>query len=438
VHPRRLDEWVPKLSGTVIRPHQRPLSPREQGLLAEQAREWLHLAVIEPRPTQPINNNLVFVAKKTGGTRVCIDCTPVNLVTETHDWPLPKLAHIWPRLKGAKWFTRLDLKDAFFRFSIPVAFRHYTSFMSRGQQYQFRKMPFGVCDGPAVFQQFMDTHLALFEAYAVWFLDDILISAETEKELFDRTLRVKRKLEKIGCKINEAKSEYGKRALLFLGVWVFSGGLGPNKVALQEAAALPPPHNKKDMQSALGLVSYLRDFVPLTAHFTASLYPGQNTPLLQPDELVMQWGQLMSHIRSAATTLRHWRDGVPADLYVDASGRATGAVMVQDGRIVAVFSKKLSGPETRYSATDREHLALVQSAKRFRLLTHSDASAVTIHSDHAALLGRKIDDLTPRQARWLVIIRQWVPHLKHVKGINNPADFFSRWPVEIMGGAIKC
>jgi len=368
---------------------------------------------------------------------VCIDCTPVNLVTETHAWPLPKLAHIWPRLKGAKYFTRLDLKDAFFRISVPCMFRHYTSFTSRGQQYQFRRMPFGVTDGPAVFQQFMDTHLALFEAFAVWFLDDILISAETEKELFDRTIRMKKKLGQMGCTINEAKSEYNKTSLLFLGVWVFSGGLGPNRVALQEAAALPPPRTKKDMQSALGLVSYLRDFVPLTAHFTAHLYPGQNTPLLQPSELALQWGQLMSHIKSAARTLRHWRDGVPADLYVDASGRATGAVILQEGRIVAVFSKKLTHAETRYSATDREHLALVQSAKRFRLLTHTDASAVRIFSDHEALLGRKIEDLTPRQARWLTIIRQWVPHLQHVKGIHNPADFFSRWPVEIMGGAIS-
>lgn len=434
---RRIDEWIPQLSGSPIRPHQRPLTPIEHRQLAAQVSEWLCDGIIEPIPTQPLNNNLVFVEKKTGGTRVCIDCTPVNAVTTEYDWPIPKLHDIWPRLHGARVFTRIDLQAAFFQIKVPQPYRNYTAFTCHGQQYQFRRMPFGVTNGPSFFQQYMDTHLSEFTNVAIWYVDDILIHATNLRELRQRTTRIKRKIKNMGCTVNESKSEYEKRALLFVGVWVFPQGSGPNLELMRQAASLPIPTTKATMQSALGLVSYLRDFLPLTAHFTASLYPTNERPLLPPTELQEQWQRLISHIKSAACSLRHWRDGEPADLYADASGVALGVVLIQHKRIVAVASRKLNPAEARYSATDREHLALVYAAKKFRLLTHQSEGRIRFFSDHEALLGRKIEELTPRQTRWLTIIRQWIPTLHHVKGIHNPADFFSRWPVEIIGGAIR-
>lgn len=437
VRSRALDEWIPDLERTPLRPIQRPLSPIEESQLATQVTEWLALGVIEKRPTQPINNNLVFVAKKNGSIRVCDDCTPVNLVTKDYDWPLPRIQDVWRKLNGARYFTRLDLKNAFFRIKIPPRYRHYTSFTLRGQQYQFRKMPFGLKTAPAIFQQFMDTHLSLFANWATWFIDDILIQADTLPELRKRTNRMKARLGKIGCLVNEEKSEYEKTSLLFVGVWVFTTGTGPNIFKLQEAVQLEPPSNKKTMQSALGLVSYLKDFIPLVSHFTSELYPTKEGLRLPPDEVREHWKRLIQHIRSAANTLRHWRDGVAADLYTDASGTALGVVVLQNGRIVAVSSRKLTGAESRYSATDREHLGLVHAAKKFRLLLHQSDSAVRVHTDHMSLLDRKAAEMTPRQTRWLTTINQWIPRVQHVPGIKNPADFFSRWPVEIKGGAIK-
>jgi len=402
-----------------------------------QVRDWLQKRVIEPITTQPINNNLVFVQKKNGRIRVCDDCTPVNSVTKDYDWPLPILHDVWRRLRGARVFTRLDLRDAFFRIKIRPRNRRFTAFTSDNQQYQFRKMPFGLKTAPNIFQQFMDTHLAMFAAFAVWYIDDILIFAENLQDLRRRTRQVKRKLASIGCEVNEDKSEYEKPSLLFAGVWVFSTGTGPNLEKLRAAVELPAPTTKKEMLSALGLISYLRDFIPLVSHFTARLYPTNSQPLLPPDQLQSEWRQLILHILSAAQTLRHWKDGVPADLYADASKTALGVVVIQQGRIVAVSSRKLTPTESRYSATDREHLALVHAAERFKLLLHQKDSPVANHSDHEALLGRKAAGLTPRQSRWLTRVREWIPTLHHVKGINNPADFFSRWPVEIIGGAVK-
>lgn len=435
---RALDEWIPELTGTPIRPRQRPLSPTEQALLRTQVETWLGSGVIEPRPHQPLNNNLVFVAKSNGRIRVCDDCSPVNAVTRDYDWPLPRLQDIRMKVTGSRYFTRLDLTDAFFRIKIPAQFRYLTAFTSGTQQYQFRRMPFGLKTAPAVFQQFMDTTLAPHTNGSLWYIDDILIHAESLHELRTRTAGVKRTLRLAGCKINEDKSEYERTGLLFAGLYVHSVGVGPNLKKVREVLAIPPPTTKKDVQSALGLVSYLRDFIPLVSHFSAHLYPGKDdTTLLSPAQYEEEWTRLLRHVTSAASSMRHWDERSDASLFTDASGHSLGVVIIQHGKVVAVSSRKLTPAETRYSATDREHLGLVHAAKRFRVFLHRQEGETQVWSDHAALVTRKGGDMTPRQARWHELVTQWIPNAKHVKGLENPADIFSRWPVEIFGGVLK-
>lgn len=437
IHTRKLDEWVPVLTGEPIPPRQRMLSPREASLLETQVRTWLKEGVIEARPRQALNNNLVFVAKSNGDVRVCDDCTPVNAVTEDYDWPLPRLQDIRLRTTNAKWMTRLDLKSAFFRIKVPARYRYLTSFTSGGRQYQFRRMAFGLKTAPAIFQQFMDTHLARYYSWSLCYIDDILIWGTTKPELENRVRQIRRKLTAMGSEVNEDKSEHCKQSLVFAGLYLFSSGVGPDIRKMRQLVELPPPQTKKDMQSALGLVSYLRDFIPLQSHFTAKLYPSKTSVPLSTAEYTQLWERLVRHIQSAANTLRHFDEGEDADLYCDASGWALGVIIIQKGKIVAVTSRKLSPAETRYSATDREHLALVHAARRFRVFLHRDTSRTNVWSDHAALIGRRSEALTPRQARWQDIVTCWIPNARHVKGINNPADYISRLSVEIQGGALK-
>jgi hypothetical protein len=434
---RALDEWIPSIVSEPLRPRQRPLSPRERQLLRAQTIGWLNKGIIEPTTTQPLNNNLVFVAKKNGDVRVCNDCTPVNKVTEDYDWPLPRLQDIRHRLGKARFMSRLDLKDAFFRIRVAVRFRKYTAFTCDDIQYRFKRMPFGLKTAPAVFQQFMDTRLADLTGFCLWYIDDILVWGETLGELRRNTRIMKRRLSDMGCEVNEDKSEYERTALLFAGVWLFTEGQGPNLSKVRELLTLPVPTSKKDMQSALGLVSYLRDFAPLVGHFTAALYPNDSTPSLSGEQVQREWTKLMKHFASCVTTLRHWQEEMDADLYADASGQALGVIIIQSGKVVALSSRKLSPAETRYSATDREHLALVHAAKKFKVFLHRPIGVTRVYSDHAALLGRNWAEMTPRQARWAALVNQWIPRLIHVPGVRNPADFISRWGLEIFGGAMR-
>jgi hypothetical protein len=127
---------------------------------------------------------------------------------------------------------------------------------------------------------------------------------------------------------------------------------------------------------------------------------------------------------------------VDADLYTDASQYALGVVVIQEQRIVAVASRKLSPAETRYSATDREHLGLVYAAEKLRMILHQSDATTRVWSDHSALVTRKPDKLTPRQARWNTLVQHWMPRITHVKGKCNPADFVSRWRFEGVGAIL--
>lgn len=429
----RHDLWIPELDGDPIPPRRRVLTPIQAKQVQDQARSWHEKQVIEPIPTPAYCNNLVLVAKKDGRIRVCVDCTPANDVTKGFDWPLPRLQDVRYRVRGYTWFSRIDLKDAFFRVRIPAQYRHLTAFMSGGQAYQFKRMPFGLKTAPAVFQRFMDWGLSQFSEHALWYMDDILISANSAREVRTRERLLRAQLRRMQCEVNEDKSESAKQGLLFAGLWVSGEGIGPDEKQVRSLLSLPAPTTKAEAQSALGLVSYLRDFIPLVGHYTALLYPDKNGLRLDKDAYEAEWGRLARHLVSALSTTHHWKDGVDADLYTDASQYALGAVVIQQGRIVAVASRKLSPAETRYSATDREHLGLVFAAERFRMILHQSDATTRVWCDHSALVTRKIDRLTPRQARWQTVVQSWMPRITHVKGKNNPADYVSRWRFEGVG-----
>jgi len=294
-------------------------------------------------------------------------------------------------------------------------------------------MPFGLKTAPAVFQRFMDWGLSSFAEVAFWYIDDILIHAPSKALLRQREREVREQLKQMRCEVNEDKSQGMSQELLFAGLWVTGTGVGPDQAQIRNVLGLPTPRTKADAQSALGLVSYLRDFIPLVGHFTAMLYPDKQGLRLEPDAYEASWGRLRRHLVSSITTTRHWKEGVDADLYTDASQYALGIILLQQGQVVALASRKLTPAETRYSATDREHLGLYFAAEKFRLFLHQSTATTRVWSDHSALINRKSDRLTPRQARWMTSVNHWMPKIAHVRGKENPADFVSRWEFEGVG-----
>lgn len=382
-----------------------------------QLDQWLAQGYVEPSRAW-VTCNPLWVDKSNGSKRTCINYQPINAVTTTWDWPLPKIRDIRHYIRDGKWFTRLDLKEAFHRIRVHPASRPLTAFATPWGSFQFTRMPFGLCTAPATYQRFLDWVLHGLKERAINYVDDILIWGRTRKECRLWEARIRNRLAENQVEINETKSESEKRELTFVGLRISEGQVGCS-LKMRDWAT---PTTKQDWQSLLGFANCFRDYLPNLSEKTTGLYPGSNQlPTKERREKCEElFAELSSHI-----SLSHYQENEPSDLYLDASQYAVGAVLTQQGKICAIYSKSLTPSQTRYSATDREHVALMLGLESFRVMCQTN-QRITIHTDHTALLNRDESKMTPRQLRWKTRIAAIATNIVHVRGADNPADFWSR------------
>ena len=133
--------------------------------------------------TSPAGAPILFVPKKDGTLRLCVDYRGLNAVTVKNRYPLPLITEILDRLVGAKFYTKLDLRDAYHRIRIRVGDEWKTAFRTRYGHFEYRVMPFGLTNAPATFQAYINTAMhGLLDEFCIVYLDDILIYSETEEE----------------------------------------------------------------------------------------------------------------------------------------------------------------------------------------------------------------------------------------------------------------
>jgi len=374
------------------------------------------------------------VEKKNGKIRTCIDYRPLNQAIEDYDWPLPRLQDIRFKVQGHTWFTRFDLRDAFFNLFIAPRDRGATAFWTPWGPYQFCRMPFGLKTAPSYFQRFMDKLLWRERDYVIIYMDDILVLARSRVELMQRERQVLKTLAEAQVEVAKDKSESQKKEITFCGIVLSSTGLSVSPI-ISKLDDYRVPYTLKDRQSFLGFANYFREFVINFSVLSEPLQPN-HLNIARSEKYEEDFDTLvracLSHV-----SLSHFRSDIESSLFTDASLYAAGAVLIQNAKIIAVWSGKFSPAQTRYSATDREHLALLLAVEKFKVFTQSEKS-LRLRTDHQALLNRSDDRLTPRQCRWKHRILACVGKVEWVPGLQNPADFWSRQGTKIiLGGPIS-
>lgn len=412
--------WSLDLLGDPIPHNWRPMTSRERGLLRQQLDDWLRSKVIVPA-TYGFPHQLVFAWRKNGRVRVCGDFRPLNDKTGDFDWPLPRLQDVRHRVRGYTWFAGIDLKDAFHRLGIPEPLRRYVAITTPWGYYQFTRMPFGLKTAPAYFQRYLDSILHEYAHWALWYQDDILILGNTKAQVRQRQRLVAKKLQEHGNHINWEKSTEPAKEVTWCGMRIHGDGILAGDPL---SKSIEVPYSKKDRQSALGWLNYFREHIPNLSYYTEKVTPNKHN-MVRSEEYEQDWSDLMQQC-GEAVDLHHWDDNADADAYVDASNYAMGGMLVQKGKIIALWSKKLSPAQTRYDTTDRESLALATMAERFRIFLHRSTGKTTVHTDHMAILNRNWSELRPIQVRWAQRIKRWVSNLEFIPGNLNPADFMSR------------
>ncbi|GJP84908.1 hypothetical protein CLOP_g14952, partial [Closterium sp. NIES-67] len=324
---------------------------------------------------------ILFTPKKDGGLRMCIDYRALNRVTIKSRYPIPRADELIDQLRGAKFFSKIDLRGGYHHIRVNEADCYKTAFRTRYGSYEYTVMPFGLTNAPSTFQLTMnEIFRPLLDKCVIVYLDDILIYSTTREAHL-------RDLEAVFALLQQHRL-ITKVSLEFLGHVISIDGvkIDPKKIATIQD--WKPPANLRERQSFLGFVNYVRRFIPNMTEVTSPL-----TDLLKKDTFY-EWGgeqqAAFDQLKLFLTTplALHIADPHrPFELITDASDLAVGAVLLQDFgkglQPIAYESRKLNPAERNYPVHDKELLAIVHAFKVWRCyLTGAD---VTFRTDHKSL-----------------------------------------------------
>jgi len=244
--------------------YQRPrrLPTVERDIVEKQVRDWLKDGIVEPC-TSEYASPVVVVKKKDGSSRICIDYRRLNRVMVKDRYPLPLIEDQLDKLQGAKVFSTMDLRNGFFHVNVTSDSRKYTSFVTHCGQYQFLKVPFGLCNSPSVFQRFVNCVFSeeIKEGIVIPYLDDLIIIASDVEENIKQLKRVLQTTSEYGLEINVKKCQFLVERVTFLGYVIENVTLHPSPDKSQAVVSFPEPKSLKDVQSFLGLTGYFRKFI---------------------------------------------------------------------------------------------------------------------------------------------------------------------------------
>lgn len=417
-----------------VRAKPRRFSPMENAEIDRQVELLLDAGKIQPS-SSPWRSNLLFVPKPDGSLRMCIDFRPLNRVTKKDAQSLPSIPELLDEFGGHSVFSCVDLFSGYFQVPLAEAAMEKTAFWCRNGLYEFRVLPFGLCNAPATFQRAMEGVLSpLLHRNAAVYIDDVIFYSKDRVQHANVMRQVFGMLRKAGLKINRKKSQLAKDEIKVLGFKVNKEGIFIDEDRVKAIQELPVPTDVGSLQSVLGSFGFCRRFIPNFAELSVPL-----TKLLRKDQ-IWTWKEeeqrsfrMLKEAFLEHGVLRYPDFAQEFEVHTDASNVAIGAEIRQHGKLVSTASRKLTGPETRYSVTEREALAIVWALKTFR--HYLLGSRFVLRTDHQCLTSlASMKDPTGRVARWLVVLGEYDMRIEYVRGQDNSlADYLSRQGSETGG-----
>lgn len=414
------------------------LSQQEREVLFDYIESNLKKGFIR-RSTSSAGAPILFVKKKTGELRLCVDYRGLNSITKKNRYPIPLVDDLLDSVRGCTVFTVLDLKNAFNLIRIRDGDEWKTAFRTHLGLFEYTVMPFGLTNAPATFQAFIQETLRdLLDVICVVYLDDILIFSRSQEEHDQHVRLVLERLRQAGLYANAKKCEFDKSEVEYLGYLLGVDGIKMHPRKLDTIAEWPVPRSVKDIQSFLGFTNFYRRFIDGYAKIVVPLNAlTRKDAVEQPFALTPAAAEAFHTLKRAFTSsplLRHFDPSLPCTLRTDASDFAIAGVLHQPDaqgflHPVAYFSRKLSPAEINYDVHDKELLAIVESFRDMRAWTIGTAMPVSVISDHKNLeyfMSSRV--LNRRQARWSMFLSEFNFRLDYAPGLKNPADAPSRRP----------
>jgi transposase InsO family protein len=438
------DHEIPLEPGT--KPVCRPiysLSEKELKVLREYLDENQKKGFIRPS-TSPAGYPIIFVPKKDGKLRLCVDYRQLNSITIKNRYALPLISELHDRIRGAKWFTTLDLRGAYNLVRMKHGEEWKTAFRTRYGHYEYMVMPFGLTNAPASMQALVNDVLREFlDEFCVVYLDDILIYSEDKEQHIGHVKKVLSALQEKHLLVKLEKCEFHKQSVRFLGYILTINGIQMDESKVKAVQDWPTPTTVKELQSFLGFANFYRRFIEGYSRITAPL-----TDLTRKDltncsrqgHQAFTWGteaessfQELKGKFTTAPILATFDPERQIVLETDASDYAISMCISQpdnEGRLrpIAFYSRKMIPAELNYEIHDKELLAIVAAFGEWRVYLEGSKYPVEVYTDHKNLLyftSTKV--LTRRQVRWSELLSGYNFRISYRKGNDNAkADALSR------------
>ena len=331
-------ELVPGTAPIYKRPYR--MDANRLAELKDQIQDLLDKGYIRPC-TSPWGAPLIFVPKKDGGTRMCVDYRALNEVTIKNKYPLPRIEDLFDQLKGACVFSKIDLRSGYHQLKIRASDIPKTAFVSRYGLYEYTVMSFGLTNAPAYFMYLMNkVFMDYLDKFVVVFVDDILVFSRSEEEHEEHLRLVLQRLRENQLYAKLSKCEFWLKEVSFLGHVISEGGVSVDLGKVRDVLEWEAPQNVSEIRSFLGMAGYYRCFIEgfskIARPMTKLLEKGSR--FVWTAECQASFDELKKRLISAPVLIMP--DVQKSfSVYCDASRQGLGCVLMQEGHVVAYASR---------------------------------------------------------------------------------------------------
>ena len=263
-----LDPSVPPI---IHAPRRVPISLKDD--IKHELEEMEQLDIItkvrEGEPTAWVNS-LVYRRKPNGRLRICLDPKDLNAAIQRDHHVTPTLEEILPKLNGATHLSILDASSGYWNVTLDEESSYLTTFNSPFGRYRFKRMPFGLKMSQDVFQSKIDQ---TFEGCngVVGIADDIVVFGKTAEELDENLHGMMERCQNTGLKLNPEKCFIKQKLIKFYGVICNEEGIKPDPSKVSALKQMTKPRDRRELQTFLGLATYMGPFIPNLSSITAPL-----------------------------------------------------------------------------------------------------------------------------------------------------------------------
>ena len=438
--------------GPPINQRYRPINPSLETHLKKQIDEWLKHDVIE-KSNSPYNFGLVCVPKKNGKYRWCVDYRDLNKISKRDTFPIGNIEDNLARLSNSTIFSGLDGSGAFHVIPLEKKSKEKTAFATPFGLYQFKRLPFGLANGPATYARLIKMVLSEIPTnVAIPYLDDTIIHSPNLTQHFRDLALVLDAHDKAGLKLQPAKCQLFQKEINYLGHKVSQHGIAPLAEHTDLIKKWPLPTNRNEVRSFLGKIGYYRRFIqnfaglakPLTNKLAKDGSTDKQT-FTPTDEFTKAFNTLRKSLLVAPIlAYPQFSSSSPFILDTDWSydNAAIGAVLMQKQngleRVIAFGGHKLSKAQQNYGPTKGELFAVIYFVNHYRYyLAHRH---FIVRTDHQSL--KYVETMMPPKGmieRWLSTLANYSFTVEHRAGKKHQnADALSRAPHLTNDYSLQC